>query len=48
MNVNDKGLSNFKVKEEDFYCRSTSYSHSRVFNNDHNSYPKMAETAPSL
>jgi hypothetical protein len=32
-----------KVKEEIFYCCSTFDSHNRVFNNKHNSYPKMSK-----
>ena len=31
-----------KTKEQHFYCCSTFHSHSRVFNNEHNSYPKMS------
>jgi hypothetical protein len=32
-----------KVKEELFYCCSTFDSHNRVFNNKHNSYPKISK-----
>ena len=32
-----------KVKEQHFYCCSTSNNQSRVFNNEHNSYFKMSE-----
>jgi len=35
-------LTQNKVKEHLFYCCSTFHSHSRVFNNGHNSYPKMS------
>jgi hypothetical protein len=31
-----------KVKEQHFYCCFTFHSHSRVFNSEHNSYPKMS------
>jgi len=37
-----------KVKEQHFYCCSTFHSNSKVLNNEHNSYPKMSEAAPSL
>jgi len=31
-----------KVKEQRFYCCSVFHSHSRVFNNEQTSYPKMS------
>jgi len=37
-----------KVKEQHFYCFyccSTFHSHSRVFNNEHNTYPKRSVSA---
>jgi hypothetical protein len=30
------------VNEQDYYCCSTFHSHSRVFNNESNSYVKMS------
>ena len=40
---------NIKVEEHCFYCCSTFHSHSKVFNNENNSYAKNeCETAPSL
>jgi hypothetical protein len=48
MDVNEhERLSNFtlrhkiKVKEQHFYCFYAYHSHSRVFNNENNSYPKI-------
>ena len=35
-----------KVKEQHFYCCSTLHSNSKVFNNEHNSYPKMSVKRP--
>jgi hypothetical protein len=35
-----------KVKEQCFYCCSIFHSHRRVFNNKHNSYPKMSMNQP--
>ena len=35
-----------KLKEEDFYCCSTFHNHSRVFNKENNSYPKMSVKRP--
>ena len=34
------------VKEQLFYCCSTFNSHCRVFDNEHNSYPKMSVKCP--
>ena len=34
------------VKEQLFYCCSTFNSHCRVFDNEHNSYPKMSVKWP--
>ena len=31
-----------KVNEQSLYCCSTYFSHSSVFNNEHNPYPKMS------
>ena len=45
MNVNEQKIikhytsTQIKVKEQHFYCCSTFHSHSRIFNNEHNSYP---------
>jgi len=45
MDGNKQRLSNItlkhKIKEQHFYCCSTFHSHSRVFNNENNSYTKM-------
>ena len=53
MDVNELGrLSNLtlrtrnQAKEKRFYCCSAFHSHNRVFNNEHNSYPKMSVTCP--
>jgi len=35
-----------KVKEQCFYCCSASHSHSMVFKNEQNSYPKMSVKRP--
>ena len=35
-----------KVKEQGFYFCSTFHSHSRVFNDEHNSYPQMSVNWP--
>jgi hypothetical protein len=35
-----------KVKEQSYYSYSTFHSHSRVFNNEDNSYPKMSVKQP--
>ena len=37
-----------KVKEQGFNRCSTFHSHSRLFNNEHKSFPKMIETAPNM
>jgi hypothetical protein len=38
-----------KVKQQCFHCCSTFHSHSKVFNNEHVSYPKMSgKMAPNL
>ena len=46
VNEHDKSsnliLKQIKEKLQTLYCRSAFHSHSRVFNNDHNSYPKMS------
>jgi len=47
MDVNeDERLFNItlkcKVKEEHFYCCFTFHSHSRDFNHEHKSHPKMS------
>ena len=46
VNEHDKSsnliLKQIKEKLQAFYCRSAFHSDSRVFNNDHNSYPKMS------
>jgi len=39
---------NMDVNEQCFYCCSTFHSHSRVFNNEQNSYPKMSVKQPLL
>jgi len=31
-----------KVKELPFYCWSEIHSHSRIFENEHNSFPKLS------
>jgi hypothetical protein len=38
-------LSNFKVKEQDFYC-STFHSHCMAFNNEIYSYDKISVKRP--
>jgi hypothetical protein len=47
VNEHQKLLSNtlktlIEVNEQDYYCCSTFHSHSRVFNNESNSYVKMS------
>ena len=45
-------LSNIKLrykikeKEQGFYCCPTFHSHSSVFNNEHNTHPKMSLKQP--
>ena len=35
-----------KVTEKHFFCPSRFHSHGMVFNNEHNSYPKMSVKQP--
>ena len=41
-----KRFASIKVKKHWFYCCSTLHTHSRVFNNDNKSYPKMKMKRP--
>ena len=34
-------ITKHNVKRQNFYCSSTFHSHIMVFNNEHNSYPKI-------
>jgi len=35
-------LIQIRIKEQCFYCCSTFHIHNWIFNNDHNSYPKVS------
>ena len=49
MNIRDSPtlhLDKIKLKEQRFYCCSTVYSYSRVFNNENNPCPKLSVKRP--